>query len=50
MALLAPFAGAAGGAWIGIRMGTVWHAVIGGIIGTGIGAVIARRGAPEILP
>lgn len=50
LALLAPFAGAAIGWWIGSRMGTVWHGLVGGIVGTGLGALIARRGAPEILP
>lgn len=50
LSLLAPFAGAAIGWWIGSRMGTVWHGLVGGILGTGLGALIARRGAPEILP
>ncbi|MBL8980123.1 MAG: hypothetical protein JNM53_17025 [Gemmatimonadetes bacterium] len=50
LALLAPFAGAAIGWWFGSRLGTVWHGVVGGVVGTGLGAWIARRGAPDILP
>lgn len=50
LALLAPFAGAAIGWWFGSRLGTIWHGVVGGVVGTGLGAWIARRGAPDILP
>ncbi len=50
LALLSPFAGALAGWWLGLRFGGIWFGLIGGLLGTGAGAVIARRGAPQILP
>ncbi len=50
LALLSPFGGALAGWWMGLQLGGIWFGLIGGLVGTGVGAVIARRGAPEILP
>lgn len=50
VSLFSPFAGAFGGWWFGDRLGGLWYGLLFGLLGTGLGAIIARRGAPEILP
>ncbi|MBK6779266.1 MAG: hypothetical protein KA180_01535 [Gemmatimonadales bacterium] len=50
LALLAPFGGALVGWWLGLQLGGIWFGLVGGLVGTGVGAVIARRGASSILP
>lgn len=48
--LLAPIGGAGVGLWLGLRFGGIWAGLMGGLIGSYVGMLLARRGAPNILP